>query len=62
VPSERCSPSPVVDIKANIAIDSWGSENVADVVARVAWAVLGYSNTEGSRRVPRHRKNIRIVL
>ena len=56
MPSERCSPSPVVDIKADIAADSWGSENAVDVVAKVARAVLGYSNAEGSRRVPKYGK------
>ena len=56
VPSERCSPSVVVDIRADIATDSLGSRRTARAgeAERTAGAVLEYSNAEGSRRVPKN--------
>jgi hypothetical protein len=48
VPLERCILSLVVDIKAEIAVDSSGSKAVADTVDKTAGAVLGYSNAKGS--------------
>jgi hypothetical protein len=62
VPLERYIPSLVVEIKAEIAVDSWGSKTVADAAERTAGAVLGYSDAEGSRRVPRYKENVKIVL
>jgi hypothetical protein len=57
--AKRCIPSCVVDTKADIAADSWGSSWIAE---RAAGAVLGYSNAEGSRRVPRYKEIVRIEL
>ncbi len=60
--SERSRPSLIVDIKADIAADSWGSKKIVDVVERAARLVLEYLNAEGLRRVPRYKKNVRTVL
>ena len=49
-------------MKAKIAVDSPGSRTVADAADKTAGAVLGYSNAEGSCRVPRYNENVRIVL
>lgn len=48
VPLKRCIPSLVVDFKTEIAVNSFGSKAVADIVDKTARAVLGYSNAEGS--------------
>jgi hypothetical protein len=47
-PLERCIPSLVVNIKAEIAVDSQGSKTVVDVAERTIGVVLGYLNAKGS--------------
>jgi hypothetical protein len=57
--AKRCIPSCVVDTKADIAADSWGSSWIAE---RAAEAVLRYSNAKRSRRVLRYKEIVKIVL